>query len=1143
MKRVLLILSAWCCLISAAASLHTYVESSVLAEGNFVKIRVAQTGLCRITYEQLREMGLQPERVAVLGYGGVMLEQDFMQSKIDDLPVVPLYMDKGSDGVFGKGDFILFYARGPVGWTYTGARFRHSKNVYSDYGYYFLTDRPGLQQLLQPLRGEVKAANAFLPETFQDYRLHELDSVNLVDTEGKEGAGREFYGDRIYNGHTARYSFDFPNIDTTSPVYTYIDVAAVAEKGVPTTMHMRLGGSEIDLLIPARSTSDNFQTAAVKSGSGSFMPAQGDRQTLELQYESPSAGALVYLNYFELTAWRRLRMAGNLLFVRNAENYASSRPSLFRIAGCSDATQVWNVTRPDSIYAVPALLTGDTLSFLAVNMPVQEFVVLNPSAAPYIEPVAFWEDGKSALWQTVPNQNLHRLRDVDMLILTNRKFLTAARRLAEAHMQHDGMTVEVVTDEEVYNEFSSGTPDATAYRWVMKMLRDRALEAADGTHAPSYLLLVGDGSFDNRKIFAVSAPNTLLTYQARNSVSEVEAYATDDYFGYLEDKDGLSDITNTMDIAVGRLPVNTAEEAQSLVDKLIRYMQNNKRGRWKHQLCFVADDGDGTLHTKAADNAAEAVRAFTGDYIINKIYLDSYQQETDASGERYPLAKSKFDNLMHKGILFFDYCGHASFNNITSEMLLTAAEARSMTNENQGFWMLATCNFAQFDATFATQTNSAAEGALLNPNGGAVSLLASCRTVYASQNEVLNTYVSEELFRRDSTGTYPTIGQAVQRGKNRYAANLQYRDKNRLPYILLGDPALRLLYPEDYNVQTTSRLDTLRALSTATLSGYIAGADGDTVTSFNGRVEVTVFDKQQTVRTLDNDGGGKNTTTFTDYPNMLFNGSAEVAGGKFTVAFMVPKDIRYNFGQGRVVYYAYDTISNEEAVGHYDDFIIGGSSVVEITDTIGPDVRLYLNNSLFVDGGKTHDSPHVYADLFDENGINTIGNGIGHDMLLVVDNDMRQTYILNDYFTALPGSYQAGNVSYRLNNLAEGRHTMLFRVWDLVNNSTTRELNFEVVKGLPTTVYSVLTVPNPVAMGMPVRLIVQHDRPDAVLQTELSVYNTNGFLVWRHTQNGAGDLQFTPSALGMGPGIYFYRVRLRTEDTEYTSASGKLIIY
>ena len=691
----------------------------------------------------------------------------------------------------------------------------------------------------------------------------------------------------------------------------------------------------------------------------------------------------------------------------------------------------------------------------------------------------------------------------------------------------------MVTDQQVYNEFSSGTPDATAYRWLMKMLYDRA----NGTSItkPRWLLLMGHGSFDNRKLLQNSGTSLLLSYEAKNSENEVNAYASDDYFGFLNDNEGESDTQGRMDIGVGRLPVESLSEARTTVDKLIKYINNENTGKWKNQVVYLADDGENGTHTETAEKSAEMVRVNNPDFIVHKIFLDAYPQEVNASGESYPLAKNRLTNLLKSGVLFFDYSGHGGYNAITNESILNINDIRNMTNRNHAFWLFATCSFAHCDGG----RRSSAETAVLNPVGGAIGVLAATRTVYAGPNTELNRKVSDELFRHEDVFNYNvTLGEAVAKGKNNLGS-----DANKLAYVLLGDPAIRLNYPTDYFVQTETQMDTLNALSIQQVQGKIIDEDSALV-DFNGKVDITIYDKMQSIPTRDNDkaGGDPKVVAYNDYPNIIFSGATAVSNGQFQYTFMVPKDIRYNFGNGRIVYYAVDTIMNDEAVGHFEQFIVGGTNPIALADTVGPEMHIYLNNIMFKNGDRTYPTPRFFADLYDVNGINTAGAGIGHDLMLIIDDSPNMIYSLNEYFTAENNSYQRGQVSYLMEALPDGQHNLTFRAWDLLNNSTTQSLNFIVETGLDPSIYNVTTYPNPVQQHGVLNLVVNYDQPDELLTTELYLFNINGQMVYSHTQDNPDQVSINLGTLGLTPGVYVYNVKIKSASSKYSTTSGKIIV-
>jgi len=1125
-------------LIGSIVQAHEYVSTSVLASGNIVKIQVPSTGVYRLSYEQIAALGIKPEQVRLLGYGGNLINQDFRQTREDDVPSTPFYMNKGNDGVFSEGDYILFYAKGPVDWRWNNSTYARTRNYYANYGCYFLSDNVG-EQLLIAMTDTLAGNPLYEISTHTALQLHEEEEMNLVDLGGTEGGGREWYGNMMTAGTSLRIPFTFPDAVNQQPMLCRINAAG--SSSIITKLFVRVA-SATDSCQFSRltSTTDKATTKSrdIKTKvTGSDLP-------VVLQYSASLSTSKAYINYIEMQVTSRIQLRDDYLIIRNTDNLKSPALSRYHLLGADAYTQVWNITTPTQTYQCNTTWQGDTLCWLSGSMTPQVFLAIRTNAS-FPTPAS---RGK------VYNQNIHQqLRGVQHVIVTPEYLRSAAEQLKQAHEQiNKNERWWVVSDEEVYNEFSSGTPDASAIRWMMKYLWDNFKNTSQ---APRTVLLFGDGSFDNRQLLKTSGTPVLLTYQAENSVSEPLAYATDDYFGWLEDNDGMSgtkwqDYLATMEIGVGRLPVTTYEQAEQVVNKISTYLKNANSGSWKQQLCFLADDGDngssydGGQHVRSVEMATNAVAQIAPEYIINKIYLDSYDQETTATGGRYPTAQATYNNMLQSGVLLMDYAGHGSSNNICSELFLTRQIVENMTNTNLGVWALATCSFSHFDK----RDLSTAEVAILNPNGGAIGVISSARTAYVTQNEQLNKYVCANIVTHNSDGTYPyNLGEVLSLAKNSMG-----RDNNKLCYLLLGDPSVKLNYPSPYQVLITNMPDTLRALDLVTISGYIANEAKDTV-PFNGELTIKVYDKQQVLCTRGNDQPiveAKDTVHYLDYPYLLFVGQCEVKDGMFTTQFRMPKDLRYNIDYARLTLFATgdDATGHAEALGHSEAFKVGGSSSFRIEDNEGPEMELYLNSFFFRDGDEVNSTPHFYANLRDENGINTAGSGIGHDLMLTIDNDAKQAYVMNSYYTSSKGSYQEGLVSYPMTTLADGQHSLSFRACDMLNNATTKYLGFTVNSSMSPEVKRLLVYPNPVSRSGELNMQLQYDRPDDLITITLSFYDLMGHTVWSTTRqtygyNGTASLTVSMNEMSLPSGVYLYQLRIENSTQRSVPHSGKIIVY
>jgi len=823
-------------------------------------------------------------------------------------------------------------------------------------------------------------------------------------------------------------------------------------------------------------------------------------------------------------------MSGSAMQFQNVDFLGKSTYNQYLISNANANVQIWDITDIQNISKIPTTIVNGKLSFTDSGNGIKNYLAIDPTAS-----TAF---SKPDIIGVVPNQNLHGIAQADMVIITHPNFLTQANTLAQAHRDKDNLTVSVVTTDQVYNEFSSGAPDATSYRWMMKMLYDRALLTNVKANLPKYLLLFGKGTYDNRQIRNDSGDNLVMTYEADNSLVTTLSYVTDDYFGLLDDNEGSQVPSDLMDIGVGRFTVTTTQQAIDVVNKTIGYMNNTGKGFWKNQLCYLADDGDQSLHAKQADSITVSIANKFPAFQINKIYLDAFSQEVNASGQSYPVAKSRFLNLLRSGLFLLNYTGHAAATGWANESILTFSDIKALSNQHLPLFVAATCDFVQFD----DQILSAGEEVIFNPTGGGIAILAAARPVYASQNFNLDKTFCETIFKKQN-GEQLRIGDALKSTKNSLGT-----ETNKLSYVFVGDPALKLNYPTKYQVLTTKinqsvtfGNDTLSALSVATVQGIIADQNGQKIENFNGNVHAIVYDKVQRTTTLNNEGDGA--MTYSDRPNTLFSGDANVVNGSYSISFLLPKDIKYNFGGGRINYYANDDTNDFEAQGYFENFVIGGTNKSYLNDTIGPKADLFLNSENFVSGDKVNETPLFIANVNDSDGINTVGSGIGHDIMLTIDQDPAQSYILNSNFQANTNSYSSGVVKYKLPVMANGKHTLTFRVWDLLNNSTNKSTNFEVVTGLAPEIFSVYNYPNPVKTQT--SIIVKNDRPETILNTTVEIFDISGRKIWSFSQSGADNITWDLSSnngLKVKTGIYLYRVSIRTTNSDITSKTNKMLV-
>lgn len=916
-----------------SAPFHSYTTNSVLSQGTFHKIRITDSGVYKLTYEDLTSIGLNPEHVRVFGYGGAMLEQDFSLPIIDDLPETPVWMEKGNDGIFNAGDYILFYAQGTTRWQYNKNKsmFTHTSNIYADAGYYFITSDAGPGKKIQEKSITLPSNPTINPVSeFTDYQVHERDLINLVN------AGKEFYGETFISGANNKFIFSFPNpVLSENSMTANLDVAATSLSA--STFILNLNSTQYkSLTVAAHNSFDLYERAKRNAGIFNFTP-QNDLFEFNLTYSMPTPTSKGYLNYLEINARRQLIMSGPVMQFQNIDYLGQNTFNQYLLTNNNPNVQIWDITDQHNIYSI---ITGDEdgkMSFIDTGNDIRHYLAIDPTVASAFP--------KPEIMETIPNQNIHAIEQADMVIITHPNFLTQAETLAQAHRQKDNMTVTVVTTEQVYNEFSSGTPDATAYRRVMKMFYDRAITSGNTIHPPKYLLLFGKGSFDNRKILADSGDNLVLTYQADNSLIETLAYTTDDYFTFLEDNEGLQAHYHSMDIAVGRFPVTTVQQATDVVNKTINYMNNSNKGRWKNELYFVGDDGDYNVHMTMADSLASYMSNNYKSYHTNKIYLDAFKKDSLEIGGRYPSVKDSLLNALKNGMFLINYTGKGGRDFLANEQVITNNDINTLTNQHLPIWIGATADFVKFDSRFV----SAGESVLLNPNGGGIGVFSAARLTYASQNFNLNNYLIQHLFAKEN-GQHVRVGDAIRKAKN-----MTGQEINKLSFVYLGDPAIKLNYADNYQI-ITSKInengsfggDTLKANTTNTIDGYISDENSNKITDFNGTVSISLYGKTQTITTLRNSNfQNEKAFVYNDRPIVLHTEAIPVVNGDFSYTLQLPKDIHEEYGHGRINFYAHDDANDYEAHGYFEEFMIGGidnTSAVITPDADNPSSDITVTN-------------------------------------------------------------------------------------------------------------------------------------------------------------------------------------------------------
>lgn len=1094
---------------------YTWKTGSVLKSGKWIKIKTKDKGFYKITYDQIKQWGFaNPDQVSMYGNGGYMFPVFNKDTRFDDLDPYPVLKGKDSAGK----DCLFFYSTGNIRVnedSKTGV-LSHKQNYYATETYFFLSDQGSVKTIVKS--AEITETAGRTVDAFTNYAFYEKEARNLI------ASGSQWFGEEFNAGQLQTFNLTLDNPDLTKPVQFW--VAAAARSSASSSMNVNVNGKSLaDISFPALDVTDptgyfaNEQITAI-SGLVSSNALQ-----IKLGYSASNNSSNAWLDYISVNYQSSLKMIGDVYSFRGKGASGTITTSEFVLNGVSAATRIVDVTDINNAVEMPATYSSGQLRFKSKSAETREYVALNLTGSiPVPEFV-----------ETIDNQNLHGDDLAEMIIVANKKLLTSANELAEFHRTNDGMSVKVLTPDVIYNEFSGGLPDPTGLRNYFRMCYNKGQQT--GANTLKYVLLMGDGSYDNRNIL-LKNHNLLPTYQSENSLSPTESFVTDDFYGFLDENEG--DSQGILDLGIGRISAGSAEEAGYVVNKIKHYYQQESLGNWRNVVTFIADDEDYNTHMNQAETLASLVNKTYPGFFTDKIYLDAFKQVSTSGGEKYPDVSAAITNRVKQGTLVMNYTGHANEKYLADENVLDISAINSWSNYSRlPIFVTATCEFSRFDA----DDTSAGEYILFNPNGGGVGLFSTTRLVYSGANFVLNNEFFKYIFAKDSQGKNLRLGDVMRKAKADANTGI-----NQLNFSLLADPAMRLANPE-YQVKTTSidgkdattQTDTISTLSVVTVKGYIADHNGAKLTTFNGEIIPVVYDKAQQVETLGN--GGLTPMSYNVQNNVIYKGLASVKNGEFEFSFFVPKDISYKLGKGKILYYAYN--ETEDAQGYFDQFYIGGSSNTSISDSKGPTVEPFLNSESFKDGDQVSASSVLIANITDETGINTSGTGIGHDITAVLDDDYSNIMVLNDYFQADKDKYTSGKIVFPLTNLAEGEHVIRLKVWDVLNNSTEVEVRFVVKDDFR--IENVSCYPNP--MWGQTKFIFTHNQPDESFDVTLDVYQISGAQVdsyqARVGSSGTQSLPFewipADHLVKMKPGVYVYRLTITTDDKKTTTGSGRLV--
>jgi len=1091
-------------------------ENSKLASGKWYKFEVIKNGIYKLSKKELSNLGINVTKSIRIFTFPKDVNIGFNKSQIyDDLYECPVYYSDGGDGVFNGNDYLLFYGESADSWKYDSKNkfYDHFSNSYSISNYYYVLVDDG-----EPLKIETLSSNAspdITTSSYKNYDYYENNESNISKSgqEWFETIPIETMKFSLLDKDDNTISFKVRMISDESSIH---DLTINKNGTFLQTISMSGGGNESNWISNINYFSSTISESTFK---------------LSIADAFISSGSKSMLDYFIINYKSKLTHGSKQLLFSGINSFKQYKNPQYSISSTGNI-QVWNVNNSLNPKKVQLIDNTTTKSFVYPSDTIEKFVAFadNESYIPTFKGV-------------VKNQDLHANKNVNMIIVTADDFISQANQLKDLHYKSDGIESIVVTQNQVFNEFSGGRICPEAIRDYARYIYEK------GNNNLKFLLFIGDGSYVNKNL---NTNNSIITYETIGSITEGGSIVTEDFFGLLDVGEGINesdDFKGALDIAIGRIPVSNVEEANNAIKKISNYCSGSKtRGDWRNRMVFLADDADGNQieHMQQANELADKCVSINSNLITDKVFLDAYPQESIAGGQRYPSVNKTVESKIKNGCLIFNYTGHGNALRMAEEIVVDKTEVDKWQNTNAlPLFIAAACQVSRFDDP---ERNSLGEDIFLSNHGGGIAIIAATRSVYSGPNKELNSNLFDYMFNLTIEGKPQFIGNVLMYAKNKYVSD----DFNKYNFVLLGDPAIRLALPI-YNVITdkvnglsvNSVIDTLKALSKVTITGHVEDLNSALVSTYNGNIHAVVFDKPQLLTTLSNDGG--TAINFSAQNNILFKGKASVQNGVFSFTFIVPKDIYYYYGNGRISYYVDN--GNTDGAGSFKQFIVGGSSNNTIEKNGGPVLNLYMNDTNFVYGGITNNSPTLLIKAEDDYGINISGTAVGHDATAVFDGNKSQQVILNQFYEANQNTYQKGAFRYPVSELTEGKHTVNVNVWNINNELSKEYLEFYVEGSANLALLHVLNYPNPFTTNT--NFFFEHNQSNQIFEVLIQIYTITGKLVKTISTSyySEGNRSMPISWDGnddygdkIGRGVYIYKVKVKNEQQQIAQKIEKLVI-
>lgn len=1053
---------------------------SPLSSGSIYKIGVRESGIYKLTPSQIQTIiGTPIQNIAIYGNSGNMLPEINGEYCEQMLKLIPLQVhDANGNGIFDSDDHLLFYGEGAETWTYqsTSSQYIYQSHTYSKYNYYFVKIGGPVHKGV--IRYEAIGSEARPFSTHTSVNVIDNDLINLYES------GRIWLGEKFSSAATSRtFSLTFPGT-MTGTIRTRCAFANEGSGGA--TFRVTSNGETRSNAIPAGTVYKTFENT--------FSATTTNNLSFEIQYVPATGSTAGYLDYISVNVNVQNAYSGNQNTFRFKQTDTDVEEAEYIVNNTAQNLRVWDITQIDSILELPLTQQSEKAHIIGPYGGSRKIILFNDAST--LSPTSV---------NRIENQDIEGSETPDFVIVSKAHLMEQSERLANLHRIIDGMNVLVITDEAVFNEYSSGKQDPLAIRDMMRSFRMK-----DPEHKPKYLLLMGKGTFDNKNILGNNS-STLVTYETESSFDNNGAsYCSDMILGYLDEGESGKGFEK-VDLSIGRLPAKTESEAESLVNKIERYMMKQDLGKirggedWRNTVTLLADDADpssksDTIFAYSAEVLATNIKEQYPNFNIDRIYADAYQEQTGAIGSFYPEVNNALKQRIDNGCIMLNYIGHGSTQYIGTERYMEMDDIKSYTNSDRlTLFITSTCSFGKYDMP---NDICGAESFLLSSGAGIGVISASRPIVHV---ETFNTSLCLQALNPENR-----IGDALKEAKNHYSASQCI--------ALLGDPALRLTIPT-HQVKVTSinghlvnpeRPDSVQVLTEVVVEGEIVDGQGNVDENFSGTIIPTVYDRETLAHTLANDNEGTE-IAFWQQKSVLYKGRDSVENGHFSYRFIVPRDVAYEYGKGKLSHYAFS--GTTDATGAYTNIYFGGLDTSTIGhDAFRPNIKLYLNDSTFRTGGSTDESPYIYALLEDSLGINSVGSGLGHDITATLDGNGNNIIVLNDFYEPDYTDSRRGTIRYQLNDLAEGWHTLTLKAWNIYNYSNSSSIKFHVKRSTTPDVTDFFARPNPASEKTEIR--IEHNAPKEVRHADIVIYDSHGDIV-RHIHVDKNEESYV-----LGPAIW-----------------------